>query len=240
MTIGRPWNYPCFRASYSFGIVSIGRQYRSWTEKNHTSFCVFLVVCFLVSSSRTSYTYRTLHIHRVNRDVLCQLPPKPGHPPQVAARLKKLACGMSDVLRRWWHFWTKHVVPTRADRSGYVLYSTQTCNPNWNRTCSTRGHGTKDISLESRVEWQGDAEIQSMLDPIEGRPPTGKSVAEIINFFVNDLFGKGGTEMEQCVLARLTRKHVQVGSEEWNGVLFTGQRIRWTRDLQSGPTIDVS
>ena len=46
--------------------------------------------------------------------------------------------------------------------------------------------------------------------------------------------------MEQRVLARLTRKHFQVGSEEWNDVLFTGQGIRWMRDLHSRPCIEVS
>ena len=45
--------------------------------------------------------------------------------------------------------------------------------------------------------------------------------------------------MEQRVLARL-RKDFQVGSEDWNDVLFTGQRIRWMKDPQSGPSIDVS
>ena len=40
---------------------------------------------------------------------------------------------------------------------------------------------TRAWSLESLAESQGDAAIESMLDPIEGRPPTGKSVAEIIN-----------------------------------------------------------
>ena len=29
-------------------------------------------------------------------------------------------------------------------------------------------------------------------------------------------------------------------SEDWNAVLFTGQRIRWTKDPQSGPSIEVS
>ena len=52
-----------------------------------------------------------------------------------------------------------------------------------------------------------------MLDPIAGSPATGKSVAGIINLFVDDLFGTGGTEIEQRVLARL-RKDFQVGSEE--------------------------
>ena len=34
----------------------------------------------------------------VNRDVVCQLPPEAGHPPFIAARLKKLAYGMKDAL----------------------------------------------------------------------------------------------------------------------------------------------
>ena len=79
-----------------------------------------------------------------------------------------------------------------------------------------------------------------MLDPIEGRPPTGKSVAEIINLFVNDLFGKVEPKWNNVVLGRLTRKHFQVGSEEWNDVLLTRQRIHWIMDLQSGPSIVVS
>ena len=29
----------------------------------------------------------------VNRDVVCQMPPEAGHPPYIAARLKKPACG---------------------------------------------------------------------------------------------------------------------------------------------------
>ena len=45
--------------------------------------------------------------------------------------------------------------------------------------------------------------------------------------------------MEQRVLARPT-KDFQVGSEDWNDVLFTGQRIGWTKDPQSGPCIEVS
>ena len=78
-----------------------------------------------------------------------------------------------------------------------------------------------------------------MLDPIEGSPATGKSVAGIIYLFVDDLFGTSGTELEQRVPARL-REDVQVGSEDWNDVLFTGQRIRWRKDPQSGPSMEVS
>ena len=87
------------------------------------------------------------------------------------------------------------------------------------------GYGTKDISLESCVRSQGDAACERMLDPIEGSPATGKSVAGIKHLFVDDLFGTGGTEMEQRVQARL-KKDFQVGSEDWDEVTFTGQRIR--------------
>ena len=45
--------------------------------------------------------------------------------------------------------------------------------------------------------------------------------------------------MEQRVPARL-RKYFQVGSEDWNDVTFTRQRIRWTKDSHSGSCIEVS
>ena len=45
--------------------------------------------------------------------------------------------------------------------------------------------------------------------------------------------------MEQRVQDRL-RKDFRVGSEDWNDVLFSGQRIRWVKDPQSGPRIEVS
>ena len=59
--------------------------------------------------------------HGVNRDAVCQLPPEAGHPPYIAARLKKPANGMNDAPRRWWDILDKalcghDMVPTRADR----------------------------------------------------------------------------------------------------------------------------
>ena len=92
----------------------------------------------------------------VNRDVVCQLLPEAGHPPKIAARWKKPAYGMNDAPRRWWNILDKvlcscGMVPTRADRCCYVLYSTQTRGPNWNQARSTQWHGTNDISFESRV-----------------------------------------------------------------------------------------
>ena len=43
----------------------------------------------------------------VNRDVVCQSPPEGGHPPYIAARLKKPAYGMNDAPRRWWNILDK-------------------------------------------------------------------------------------------------------------------------------------
>ena len=37
-----------------------------------------------------------------------------------------------------------------------------------------------------------------------------------------------------------TQKDFQVGSEDWNDVLLTGQRIRQMKDPQSGPSLEVS
>ena len=84
-----------------------------------------------------------------------------------------------------------------------------------------------------------EAAFEKTLDPIAGSPATGKSVARIINLFVDHLFGTSGNEMEQRVLTRLG-KDFQVGSEDWNNVTFIGQRIRWTLDSSNGPHIEVS
>ena len=109
-----------------------------------------------------------------------------------------------------------------------MLDSTQTRERNWNQKYSAQHH---NISLESRARSTGDATFEKMLDHIEGSFATRKSVAGTINFFVDDLFGTGGTETEQRVLAR-RKKDFRVVSEDWNDVLFTGQRIRWMADPQ--------
>ena len=108
----------------------------------------------------------------VNRDVVCQLLQEAGHPPHIAARLKKPADGRNDATRRWWNILSKAlcsygIVPTRADRCCYVLYSTQTCKQNYNKTCSTQRHGTNVISLVSRARSEGDAAFENMLDPLK-------------------------------------------------------------------------
>ena len=157
-------------------------------------------------------------------------------------QLKKTAYGMNDAPRRWWNILdlslrSYGMVPTRTDRGCYVLYPTQPRERTWNQNNSTQLHDTSNISTKPRVRTEADAAFEKMLDPTAGSPATGKSVAGIINLLVDDLFG--GTEMEQRVLARL-RKDFQVGSEDWNDVTFTGQRIRWTQAHQTGSYIEVS
>ena len=84
----------------------------------------------------------------VNRHVVCQLPPEAGHPPFIAARLKKPACGMNDAPRRWWNSLTKHCVAMAwFPRECYVLYSTQPRErawEHWGQQTIAQQHGTGD------------------------------------------------------------------------------------------------
>ena len=154
----------------------------------------------------------------VNRDVVCQLPPEAGHHPFFAARLKKPAYGMNDASRRWWNILEKALcsygmVPTRADRCCYVLYSTQSRERTCNQNNSTQWHDTSNNSTKQRVRTEACAAFENMLDPIAGSPATGKPVAGIINLLVDDIFGTGGTEMEQRVLSRLGQDF-RIGSKD--------------------------
>ena len=74
----------------------------------------------------------------VNRDVVCQLPPEAGHPPYIAARLKKPPYDMNEAPRLWWNILDKALccfcmVHTRADRCCYVLYSVQSRERTWKK-----------------------------------------------------------------------------------------------------------
>ena len=103
-----------------------------------------------------------------------------------------------------------------------VLNSMSSCKRTWNQgdysQCKNKNKNNISIITEwsDRSRWCTDR----MLDPIASSPATRKTVARIINLFVDDLFGTSGTEMEQRVLAKLI-KEFQVGSEDWNDVTFT-------------------
>ena len=100
-------------------------------------------------------------------------------------------------------------------------------------------NGTKDAFTESREQSEMEAAFEKTVDSTIGSPAVGKSVARFVSLLVDDLFGTGGNEIEQRVLTRL-RKECQADSEDWNDVVFAGQRLRRTQDSQNGSYIEVS
>ena len=157
------------------------------------------------------------------RDVVCQLPPEAGYPPHIGARLKKPAYGMNDAPRRWWNKLDMHLrkygmIPTRADRCCYVLYTEASGGDRSEPRERPRPQLHEPDACQDAVEF--------LLDPVTGSPAHGKSVSGIFNLHVDDLFGAGGTDFEERVLKRL-RSYFQVGSDAWNDFEFVGQRIRW-------------
>ena len=114
----------------------------------------------------------------VNRDVVCQLPPEAGHPPKIAARLKK-----PDAPRRWWNILDKALrsyvmIPTRADRFCYVLYSLESRKQAWEHWIQgsiAQQNGTKDAFTESREQSEMEAAFEKTLDPVAGKKIRGRN-----------------------------------------------------------------
>ena len=109
----------------------------------------------------------------MNRDVVCQLPPEARHLSYIAARQKKCAYGMNDAPRRWWNILDKAlrscgVVPTRADRCCYVLYSTQSRErawEHWEQRTIAQQYGTENVLTELRERSQMDAAFEKSWIP---------------------------------------------------------------------------
>ena len=147
----------------------------------------------------------------MNRDVVCQLPPEAGHPPCISARLKKPAYVMNAATRRRWNVLDKAL--RSYDMFPHEPIDAVTCCIRYSRVSELGNTGDKGPSHSSTAQetpslirvsdqiWK--LHLQRTLDLIAGSPATGKSVAGIINLFVDDLFGTGGNEMEQRVLTRL-------------------------------------
>ena len=133
------------------------------------------------------------------RDVVCQLPPEAGHPPHIAARLKKPTYGMNDAPRRWWNkigssLPSYGMIPTRADRCYYVLYDKPQAKTKTIGRPPSRSHsGTSTL----------DEVFDYLMDPIAGSPAHERTVQGIICLYVDDLFMSGGAEMKKRVLDRI-------------------------------------
>ena len=108
----------------------------------------------------------------MNRDVVCQLPPEAGHPPHIAARLKKPKYGMNDAPRRWWNILDEALrgdgmVPTRADRCCYVLYSLQSRKQAWEHWIQgaiAHQKRIKETFTYSREQSEMEAAFEKTLD----------------------------------------------------------------------------
>ena len=167
------------------------------------------------------------------RDVICQLPPEAGHPTYIGARLKKPAYGMNDAPRRWWNridasLCSYGFKPTRADRCVYVL----------SKESKTKTHqGGEKHPLKSKImntpkgdrlthEQLVDDFLEVLLDPITGSISYQREVIGVVVLHVDDLFMTGSKEFYDLIGTSLRREY-QIGSEDKNDVVFTGQRVRW-------------
>ena len=134
------------------------------------------------------------------------------------------------------------MVPTRADRCCYVLYSTQTRKRNWNKTCSTQEHRTIDISLESRTRSHREREMLQLRKcwiPLKEAQLQANPRQESQNFLYMIFLEQVEPKWNNVSKPDL-EKDFQVGSEDWNYMLFKGQRICWMKDPQSGPSLELS
>ena len=205
------------------------------------------------------------------RDVVCQLPPEANLPDYMGARLKRAAYGLNDAPRLWFNRLDKHLrsyglVPTRADRCCYVLYSdskptkgvhfsefyeekaddtTSLSYAAWNSNLGGDLSQSALHSLSRPAEANDksrpldiDGALELLLDPISGSKARNKVVEGIVTIHVDDCFMCGTNKFMEAVVARL-RKDFQVGSEDKNDIMFVGQRIRWINQGQKNGYIQV-
>ena len=151
---------------------------------------------------------------------------------------------MNDAPRRWWNILDKAL--WFYGRFPHELIDAVMCCPQCIRVSEaenkvTMHSGTIQATFQTnRV--RGQKQMLHMIEcwiPLQEVQLQENPWQKLSIFLQMIFFGTGGTEMEQRVPARL-RKNFQVGSEDWNDVTFTGQRIRWTKDSQSGSCIEVS
>ena len=150
---------------------------------------------------------------------------------------------MNDGPRLWWNVLDKALcsygmIPTRADRCCYVLYSSQRCKPNWNTMCSTQGLWYKRHLTRFVFAITGRCSICENVGSHWRKPSywqiRGRNNKPFCRWSLRNRWNRNGTACPSQTL-----QDFQVGSEDWNDVLFTGQWIRWMKDPQSGPSIEV-
>ena len=207
-----------------------------------------------------------------HRDIVCQLPPEAGLPPYMAARLKRAAYGLNDAPRLWWNRLDKALrsyglIPTRADRCCYVLYSdaksmARKADPSvWEakaafsepllllgsenplpgawKTSERHAHQSNSDKAPERSEFDLEKALDLLLDPISGSKAHGRTVEGVVTIHVDDAMMTGTKKFTTQVIDAL-RREFKVGSEDLNDVMFVGQRVRWMhRDQPSKRFIQV-
>ena len=95
----------------------------------------FRMACQLAANEKWDLTHMDIktaflqgETYDDNRNLIVQLPPEAGHPWYMVARMKKPAYGLVEAPRRWFNVLDEKLrsydlVPTRADRCTFVLYS---------------------------------------------------------------------------------------------------------------------
>jgi len=178
------------------------------------------------------------------RDIVCQLPPEAGLPPYMAARLKRAAYGLNDAPRLWWNRLDKALrsyglVPTRADRCCYVLYSqgkrrsygqvalvseATEAGPGlleperlartevWEASFSVGTRGLKSNEVPKDLDLDGALEL--LFDPITGSPAHGRTVEGVVTIHVDGAL-MTGTKMFVKTVVEGLRRDFKVGSEDF-------------------------
>ena len=184
-----------------------------------------------------------------DRQVICQLPPDVGAPPGTAAKLVRPAYGLNDAPRRWWNkidgsIQSFGMIPTRADRCTYVLYSEpkkqvlfadQPVSQPEEETFKVEGEETQSrdhnvlrefAHLATMTEEDSEKMLEYLLDPITGSPARNKRVEGVLCLHVDDLFFAGSEVFEEKIIKCLSRDY-QIGSRDKDDITFTGQHVKW-------------
>merc|ERR1711953_211796 len=178
-----------------------------------------------------------------SRDVVCQMPPEAGYKPWFGGRLVRSAYGLKDAPRLWWNrldktFRTLGMTPTRADRCCYVMYKDQ---------LATKG-GTHEVVKTTKLDVSNrqykrverklrqstgdnalDEALELLLDPVTGSPAHGREVVGILLIHVDDSFFTGTPEFMKFLVHEIGKEY-KIGSEDWNDIMFCGQRTKWVYD----------
>ena len=71
-----------------------------------------------------------------------------------------------------------------------------------------------------------DEALELLMDPVTGSKAHGKYVVGILLIHVDDSFFTGTPEFMTYLASRIGDEY-KIGSEDWNDIMFCGQRVKW-------------